>query len=216
MGLFVWIVAAVLLGCLLLAGSGCSSKAPIDSPPVVTTAEMKSLDREAVRAMLKRLSDSPKPEVKSIGAMCYDMAPPPRRADYVCPKCGERTLYDDSNLSIDERLENGLAEAVEWEIPICRRELDELRKVAGDSISLDESQFCRKCSPKVAAPKLVLHISYQGEKTRDIEGVDHGDLRILTDFLSGKLQTTGDCDDVLALKESLPRLEELLGVKLGK
>jgi hypothetical protein len=75
---------------------------------------------------------------------------------------------------------------------------------------LDLGTIWRRFSSK---PKLVLHVSYKGEKARDIEDVNHGDLRILRDFLAGQLLTTGDNDSVDPLKNSLPRLCVLLGVK---
>ena len=88
--------------------------------------------------------------------------------------------------------------------------------MVGDAITLDESQFCRKCSPKVTAPKLVLHISYNGEKARDIENIEPGDLRLLHDFLSGKVLTNDDHGCASPLKNSLPRLQELLDVKVDE
>jgi hypothetical protein len=225
MGAIVGVAAAVLLlACLVLCGGGCSPKAPAGSspavaagPPVVTSVEgFKSLDRTAIRAMLKTLADAPAPKDLALGAMCYDVAPPPSRADYLCPKCGERTLYDNSKAKQDKPYETTLVEAVEWEIPSCRREFAELRKVAGDTITFDESQFCRKCSPRVAKPRLVLHFSYGDDKTRDVESIKHDDLRILREFLAGKVKAKGDNEGEAALKDSLPRLQELLGVKIDE
>jgi len=221
MGMFVGMVAAVLLlACLLLSGVGCSRQSPSNlpataaaGPAVATSAEgMKSLDRAAIRALLKRLADLPVPKEDFLSAMCYEMALPPRRADYVCPKCGERTLYDDSKLSNEEWIGKGLAQVVDREIPSCRRACLELRKVAGDAVVFDESQFCRKCSPKVTAPKLVLHVSYKGEKARDVADVTHGDLEALHDLLTGQLLTKDDKGFACPLKNCLPRLCVLLGV----
>jgi hypothetical protein len=221
MGTLLGLIAAVLLlACLLLSGSGCSHQSPsssspaVVSPPVVTTAAgMKSLDRAAIRASLKRLANTPAPKQTVMGAMCYKPASMVHRADYVCPKCGERTLYDDSAPNSSNPPKQWLAFLVANEIPSCRREFAELRKLAGGAVAFDESQFCRKCSPKVATPKLLLHISYIGEKARDVNDVKHGDLRILHDFLAGNLLTKGDNDSVDPLKNSLPRLCVVLGVK---
>jgi hypothetical protein len=214
MGTLIGIVAAVLLlACLLLAGGGCSSKTPSAPPPIVTTAGMKSLDRTAVRALLEKLADTDPPIKKHSNAMCYSPAMPPLQASYVCPNCGERTLYDDSKKN-KEPFERGDAATVQWEIPSCRRAFQELREVAGDAILLDESQFCRKCSPKVTEPKLVLRVAYADRQSPNIvSGVTDDDLRILHHFLAGELYGSG-FDDEIPLKESLPRLQELLGVKL--
>lgn len=210
------IVALALVFCLLFAG-GCSSRtspSPASSTPtlpavttIVTTAELKSLNRAAVRALLKKLADSPPPKHLALGAMCYEPMSRIARADYVCPKCGERTLYENN------KSREYIAEIVERGIPCCRREFDKLRRVANEAFSLDELQFCRKCSPTVVEPKLTLHISYADGKTRDVENISYIDLRILHELLSGKLVSKDGRDRESPLKDSLPRLEELLGVK---
>jgi hypothetical protein len=223
MGAVIGFAAAVLLvSCLLLSGSRVFAEPPLTPPPAAaagppaatSTEKIKSLDRTAIRGLLKKLSESPVPKGEKMGAMCYDTAPPPRRADYVCPKCGERTLYDETKMDTKEWVEKGRSSTVAWEIPECRREFKELQKLAGDSISLDESQFCKKCSPKVTEPKLVLHITLKGEKARDVEKIKHGDIRILREFLAGELLAEGDRNSISPLKKSLPRLQELLGVIL--
>jgi predicted RNA-binding Zn-ribbon protein involved in translation (DUF1610 family) len=91
---------------------------------------MTSLDRAAVRAMLKRLADAPPPTKLAVGAMCYVVSPAPPRVDYICPKCGERTLYDSSKVATEKPYDMGIAWTVERELPQCRSEFQELRKVA--------------------------------------------------------------------------------------
>jgi hypothetical protein len=229
MGTFVGVIAVVLtLACLLLSGSRCFSQTPSSppagtpsSPPAATAAEKvktKTLDRKQVRAMLKKLANTPPPkqEPQAI-AMCYSTAPPPTRADYVCPKCGERTIYDESDkLPPLEQAERGTAALVKWQIQVCRRDMQQIHKLAGDAVTLDESQFCRKCSPKTSSPKLVLHIVYDGGKPRDVDNIKHDDLIILRDFLAGKLVTKNDRDYVNPLQDDLPRLQELLGEEPDK
>lgn len=217
MGMFAALVAAMLLlACLLFVGSGCSTRTSPAPTPIVSVEGMQSLDRAAVRAMLKRLAETPPPTQLATGAMCYAMASPPNRADYICPKCGERTLYDNSKYKTEKPYDMGIAWTVERELPYCRSEFQELRKIAGHAIEFDESQFCRKCSPNVTKPKLVLHISYKDDNVRDVEAIDHHDLRILRKFLAGELKTTSDNEGEAPLKNDLPRLQELLGVKLER
>jgi hypothetical protein len=227
MGTVVGIIAAVLiLVCLVFSGSRGLAQTPSKeppgkaaSPPAATTSEkIKSLDRAEVRALLKKLADTKPPDKRSSGAMCYSVSRPPTQASYVCPKCGERTLYDESNKSPPrDRADKGTAGVVEWGIPSCRRKIQELQKVASEAMSLDESQFCRKCSPDATSPKLVLHISYKGEKKAwDIKGIKYGDLCILHDLFTGKLLTEGEQGREFPLKDRLPRLQELLGVKLDE
>lgn len=203
MGTIFGIIVAVLLVFGLLFAGGCSPWVP--SPPVVTVSGIKSLDRAAVRALLKRLADTPPPTKLSAGASCYKPISLPDRADYICPKCGERTLY----------IKDGSFD-VKYSIPDCRGPIKEIRELAGNAISFDESQFCRKCSPKVRNPKLILRIAFAGEPTREIERFNADDLRILRDFLAGKLVSKNGTDWELPLKSSLPRLQELLGVKLDE
>jgi hypothetical protein len=222
MGTLAGIIAAVLLlVCLFFSGNRCFSQTPSSppagppsGPPAATAAEqISSLDRKQIRALLKKLANTPPPQQTGHSfAMCYSTAPPPTRADYICPKCGERTVYDASNTVPPlEQAEQGMVNIVNWQVKVCRRDIQEIRKVAGNAISLDESQFCRKCSPKTNSPKLLLRISYKDGKNREIENVKHDDLRILNDFVSGKLLNKDDRDWVSPLKESLPRLQELLG-----
>jgi hypothetical protein len=217
MGMLAAIVAAIMLiACLLFVG-GCSQKtspAPLaPRAPVVSAGEMQSLDRETVRAMLKCLADTPPPPTDAVTAMCYSVAPSPDRADYICPHCGERTVYVAANFKTENLYDRTVTETVAWTIPSCRRHLDALRQSAGRAIIFDESQFCRKCSPKVVLPKLILHICLKGEKVRDIEKFDDDDVRILADLLAGKLLTEDHYK--YPLKDRLPRLQDMLGVKTG-
>ncbi len=213
MGTFAGIIALLLLiGCLALAG-GCSDQSSCPPPVVVSAKGIQSLDRAAIRAMLKRLADATPPDNLAIGAMCYAVMMPPRSADYICPRCGERTLYQESN---EKHCIHGIALVVNNEIPECRREYAELRKIAGEAVTFDESQFCRKCSPNVTEPKLQFHIMYEDGKPRDISNIRAEDLRILREFLAGRLIHQQANDSQSALKQSLPRLQQLLGIELEK
>ncbi len=219
MGTFAGIIAVVLLlAWLMLAGAGCSRNASeeppaIAPPPVVLTEKMNSLDRAAIRAMLKRLADTPPPTDFKSSAMCYRAEAPHDRIDYICPKCGERTLYVKHRPGLPDDPAMWL---LDMELPRCRREFEELRKVAHDAVALDESQFCRKCSPNVTSPEIVIHITYAGGKTRDVEKVTAADLQILREFLAGDLMHRGFPDLEASLKEYLPRLQQLLGIELEK
>jgi hypothetical protein len=181
------IAAAFLLGCLLFAG-GCSPQVPVGAqPPAASNTSQRRM-----------------------GAMCYDVASPLRRVDYVCPQCGERTLYDEGTSSTDARSRNRAAIVAAEEIPNCRREFQRLHKAAGDAVVFDESQFCRHCAPNVTTPKLLLHISYKGNKTRDVADVSEIDLQILREFFEGKPLTPGDTASTVPLKHRRQRLQELL------
>jgi predicted RNA-binding Zn-ribbon protein involved in translation (DUF1610 family) len=72
---------------------------------------------------------------------------------------------------------SAVAKMVESEIANCRREVWQLRKAVGDAVSLDESQFCRKCSPHVTSPKLLLRIAAADGQQREIELSSADDVR---------------------------------------
>jgi hypothetical protein len=54
---------------------------------------VKALLPRDLIAKLDELAEQPGPKDLKRGAMCYSIAPPPNREEYICPKCGERTLY---------------------------------------------------------------------------------------------------------------------------
>jgi hypothetical protein len=187
MGTIVGVVAAVLLAVCLLVSSGCSpSNTPSGGAPGTS---------------------------RPIGAMCYEVTAPRPEVDYVCPKCGERTVYD-GDASNTRRTKSEVTVAA-MEIASCRREFAGLRKVTGDTtMSLDESQFCRKCSPNVSEPKLVLHFTHEG-KPRDIEDIKREDLKILCEFFTGR-PLKKDSSTSKHLEHRRHRLEQLLGVKIDE
>ena len=86
-----------------------------------------------------------------------------------------------------------------------------LQEVAKASLSLDESQFCRKCSPGTKDPKLVLKIQYDDGKTRNVAGISPEDLQLLTELFSGELVHDTGMMGEKPLKDYGERLRELLG-----
>jgi hypothetical protein len=216
------IALALLLICLALAGTGCSSRetpgrkvdTAVTAPVALPAKAMTALNREEIRTLLKTLAATPTPKEHAPGAMCYALLGIPNRVDYLCPKCGERTLYFDSKQKPIQLKEGELVIFVWHTIPECRRVSQELPPVAGKAVTLDETQFCRKCFPEVTAPKLVLHIAYGDGKTRDVEDIKADDLRILRDFLAGKVMYRDYANHEMPLNDSLSRLQELLGMKL--
>jgi hypothetical protein len=220
MGTIVGIVVELLLVVCLLFSGGCSSRTstsnPTIPPPVVTTTDMKTLDRKAIKLLLKNIVNSPAPKNLKQGATCYKTAMPPNRADYICPKCGERTLYDDSSLDWKQPNAHLKAHArdVLLYIPACRREFEQLRKITKDAIVFDESQFCRKCSPNTVNPKRMLHIFYSDGTKYDFENINSSDLRELHDLFEGKMVTKGENDSEFAMQQCLTQIQKVLGIKM--
>ncbi|MBI5543868.1 MAG: hypothetical protein HY901_08285 [Deltaproteobacteria bacterium] len=140
-------------------------------PPAPLQPGPAAVSRDELQQRLQQLADQPPPE--ALLATCYRVASPPARAEYVCPKCGARTLYV-----------KGLAKTVEWDIPAARRLMSQ---IGGVSVELDESQFCKTCSPSAERPQLGLLIALKGEPApRRVEPIESEDLEILRSFLQGE------------------------------
>ena len=151
--------------------------------------------------LLRGLEKAPAPEPK-MGAMCYEPIGRPDRVEYVCPTCGEKTLYT-----------NDVARQVSWELEGCRREMKEIGKAAGASIVLDESNLCRKCKPNAEKQTLQLVVTHEDGTSCTTSVVSQEDLRKLRDFLKGKLSYTTFNDGEAPLRSDAGRLQELLGIK---
>ena len=191
---------------LLIAGgvqAGDATPKPTSStnasPAAIQAAKLAVLNKAEIRKMLATIEKAEVPESK-MGAMCYKMALPPDRMEYICPKCGEKTLYT-----------NDVARKWILELDGCRRLFKELPK--RETMTLDESSFCQKCQPGTNEPALKLQIRYDNGTTNLVTNLTSDDLRILKGFLSGKLDYQTSNDGATALKENLPRLRQLLGIK---
>jgi hypothetical protein len=177
-------------------------------PDLVTTRNLKPLTRQEIRGLLERLAERPAPSGLSLGAKCYEVAAPPERAEYLCPTCGERTLY---TVSAKKGSPDRTPRFVEYELTECRRLVKSLK---GAGMTLDEKEFCRKCSPGHDSPALVLVIAYKGEdKPQRTRGVKAEDLRMIQEFLNDQDRHQGEMGRQTPLKDSIGHLRELLGVK---
>jgi hypothetical protein len=201
-------IAAVVLGLALLAFFALRARATPPPPEVAgaPTPEMPEKDptpltREQLAQRLQRLEEAPALPPQQPMAMCYAKAmPPPRSIDYVCPKDGSRTTYS-AQTPLGERI-RGLAEL-----------RAAARTVSGLSVSIDESELCRQCTPKPPpAPEPVLVVRLpDGAETRT-RGVAPDDLLLLREFASGELHHRGDDGSETPLKDRLPRIRVLLGM----
>jgi hypothetical protein len=165
--------------------------------------DVKPLSRAELAERLRALSASPDPAIQNeTGAMCYRAAAPPTTADYVCPKCGQRTHYQN---------DRGTAREILHELPAMR---GMVKALPGLDARLDESQYCKKCSPEVKSPAAVLVLRFPGVADEHrVEGVSPEDLELLQEFLAGAKVHKGERDSETALKAHAGRLEELLGLK---
>lgn len=162
-------------------------------------------DREEIALRLRKLAESPSPSELDMGAMCYDMAEPPDRIDYVCPVCGEKTLY---SFESDERIADMFM--LQFELNECRRITHNL---IGLDAELDETEFCMRCRPEVTEPVLVLKVRYpEGGDAVETRGVSKSDLQLLRAFIKGSDRIAGDTGRESPLQDHMKRLRELLGI----
>jgi hypothetical protein len=192
--------SALLAGGSLQAADAKSAVASTNPAPVhATAAKLATLNKAELRKMLAMIEKAKVPEPK-MGAMCYSIAAPPPTMSYVCPLCEEKTLYTDD---------------VVWKwsfkLDSCRRLFKELPN--RETMTLDESSFCKKCTPGTNAPALKLQIRFDNDSTNTVSNLTDDDLRLLSGFLSGKLDYPTFNAGTGALKDKLPRLRELLGIK---
>jgi len=209
-------LAIVLIsGVLLLAGlAGCSkstgaepSQTPAAVEQPVTAEGVSSVSEAALRQMLSELKEAPEPMAK-MGAMCYRMAAPSSRFDYVCPKCGEKTVYAHSNdipLADVWQLSRGLPES--------RQEAKTLPKSPHITISLDESEYCSNCTPDAKTPTLAIIVKHKDGRTHRTTGIRPIDVRMLRSFLKGERDYMTQRDATQPLKKQIPRLMEMLGLE---
>jgi hypothetical protein len=89
-----------------------------------------------------------------------------------------------------------------------------VKEIKGLAVTIDESEFCRKCSPAVMSPVVILITRYPDHKDEyRAKGVNSEDLVLIREFLEGSDRHKGAQDIETPLKNHLPRLRELLGIK---
>jgi hypothetical protein len=201
-----WMIGlAVLLGGLLLAVQAVRAQG-WKGEPGITVERMVQASNAEIEMMLGQIEARPAPEQK-MGAMCYDMCMPSPVTEYVCPACGEKTLYP-------------VAEN-RWSTPL--NHLENLRRLQaeaqaeadkrGASVALDEQAYCRNCGPTfVDVPAAVLVVRMPDGRETRTDVFTEDDLRLLRDFFAGKDVKVGPQDDETPLKRSLPRLRNLMGL----
>ena len=163
--------------------------------PIKSTIKLSTKDQ--VLKQLKELESHEAPESK-MGAMCYSVGPPPNQALYICPACGEKTLYVDH-----------YAEELS-EVSLARQEFEKLIKSVDISIVFDESEFCASCSPHVDSPELTLRINHEDGSSVLSKSITSDDIIILRAFFEGEFCYTTHNDSIYPLKGELRRLRELL------
>ncbi|MCP4219909.1 MAG: hypothetical protein GY765_35080 [bacterium] len=160
------------------------------------------LQRGDIETMLNSLPESPGRDLQ-LGAMCYKVAfAKIDKGTYVCPKCGEKTIYsaDRENFPGD----------IDKFIPEFRRLAQQIK---GIDAKLVETEFCKKCSPDCTAPNLSLDITLPGETAiRTIKHIQKEDLQLLVEFTNGEVVHQASQGREVMMKDYTNRLKALLGV----
>jgi len=133
-----------------------------------------------------------------IGAMCYDMAPPPDRIDVICPDCGSSTLYPTPYEYMFEKNEE-------------YRNL--VKKITKIDVKLDESQFCSTCGKKLKRnPQICLIVKYgKDAKEHKSCNVSTENLNILYEYSEGMTEHKTLSGELVPISHYKKLLKEMLG-----
>ncbi len=189
-----------VLVCVVFIGYTHAPKADKASETTIKIEKIQSMTQEQITEKLKQLKARETPELR-IGAMCYEMASPPKRAEYVCPKCGEKTLYKTED-----------AASVIQTFPFYHRSFARLKAKTNLSLELDESSFCAHCSPNAKQHELKLIVTYADGSTHTTAPISSHDLIILNSFFADLAIYATENEGTESLKKELPRIRELLGI----
>jgi hypothetical protein len=166
----------------------------------ITVRKMLGMSRDDVETLLESVDRKELPE-PVMGAMCYEPVAAPSVSEYICPVCGERTLYDDDYTTI-LRVED---------LFMTRALFDSLQVVADLDLMLDETSFCSNCGFGDAEPSPVLIVDFTDAEPCS-SMVSNDDLRLLIGFFSGETSYTTANDGSLPVKPELDRIRMLLGI----
>ena len=202
--IFAFIITGITFFMIFNSGQSSQAKSAVSIPTSVSPVCEPSTSRSDIMKRLKELAKSPAPKNLQMGAMCYEMASPPERVEYVCPVCGSKTLYPNPGNS-------EILYFIGLELVACRQKAKKITKV---KIVLDESQFCRKCKPDVKLPQLCLTIHYPDQTKHSVCKISEEDLDLISEFFAGSDKHKLDNDAEIPLKDYIKRLEELLGIKI--
>ncbi len=155
--------------------------------------------RERLRSLLERVERETAPDYV-MGAMCYSTVAPPDRVEYICPVCGERTFYGQSEVA-----------RIQWELPAMRRIVEEWRGNGFFEASIEET-YCSNCNPADSTGETRLVIAYsEGDTVRVAVGMT--DLQMLTGLLHGELSYETSNESIAPLKGNTERLRAILGIE---
>ncbi len=196
-----YLIIAILLTISLIFGVGCTTKTNNSKTEQIINLDSTTMyDKEHIEKMLKALSVSEPQITNSIGAMCYSPVMKASSAEYICPVCGEKTIYSYEH-----------ADFILNELPYIKSSIKSITKI---DCKLDEIQFCKNCSPNIENPELCLTVNIDGLTEHISCNITFSDIILLQEFLNGSQIHKDGYDAETPLKNHLYRIEELLGIKL--
>ena len=136
-------------------------------------------------------------------AMCYKVAPPASRVDYLCPKCGARTVYKESMVSYIRGIES------------ARSILPELNRLSDKAkcelhFTLDESPLCARCSKGKPGNRAVLVTTDRRKNVHRADLEYPTDIHAILCLLKGKRYA-----GLVSLGDIADRLRDLMGLEHG-
>jgi hypothetical protein len=178
-----------------------NSKTNIPDSGVLPDDTIKGVvKRSTIKEKLEALAKTPLPTELKKGAMCYAVVNEPDSTYYTCPECGEKTLYTIN-----------AGRFVHRELPGCRSMSKTFSEI---NLTLDESQYCKKCSPDIELPQLCITYKLSDDTSEThICGIDSDDLEIMKEFMQGTDKHLAGQGREVPLKDYLPRLQQLFGIK---
>jgi len=198
----IWLTGSILFLALGLGGfmvsKNRSSAIDVKTSATVNSEEIVQMPSAKIDSLLSRLEMEEAPD-PTMGAMCYAVMAPPDSVDYICPVCGERTLYSGTEAYF---FQSDLSRSRDLVVAIDSSDLL-------DAV-MDESSYCSFCDPDAEDPGMVLNIIFQDGSIVQSR-VSRFDLTTLSAFLSGELVYRTDNDGTQPLKPYIGRIRELLG-----
>ncbi len=197
-----WYIVAAVAGIALtgaVAGAIRTRSSGEGAMPV-SADSIRKLSMDEINLLLSRLENENPPEIVQ-GAMCYRVAGPPSVAEYICPVCGEKTIYHDHQTGF-----------IEFRLETARRLAESINSSTEFDVVLDESLYCSFCSEgSIEDACLMLRV-----RTREGEEISNAvtvtDLRMLDSFLKGELSWVTETDSRIPLRENADRMRRLLGL----
>jgi hypothetical protein len=197
-----WYIPFLII--VLAAGAFAGiSRSRLQKQPVSETTDSNSvvsLSMDQIQLLLAKLENEDPPE-SVFGAMCYAPMVMPDSAEYICPVCGEKTVYS-----------GNLSSFFQWELDAARRLVESIDAHTDFTVELDETSFCDFCSSEEEeSPSMILRVTSESG-TETTSRVSITDLRMLDSFLQGRLFWVTSNDGQEPLKDHIDRMAELLGI----